>query len=134
VPTEAPLRIIAASQEINTLSGEFMFKASTAAILMFVLTCLIHSSQAQSSPASKNSAAAKAGQQLFVQKCFQCHSVNEGEVRFGPSLYHVMKGSHAKSATDIRGYLKNGKGKMPPIGATLTKEETDSILAYLHSL
>jgi mono/diheme cytochrome c family protein len=76
-----------------------------------------------------------AGQQVFTQNCFQCHSANEGQVRFGPSLYGEMKGTPPKkSATQIRGILSDGKGKMPSFKQKLTQQDMDNLIAYLHTL
>jgi mono/diheme cytochrome c family protein len=92
------------------------------------------SSQAAHKPAD-TSAAVHAGEDVFTQKCFQCHSVLEGQVRLGPSLYHVSKGPHPKKTqAEIREILANGKGKMPPFKEILTQEDTDNLLAYLRSL
>ena len=74
-----------------------------------------------------------AGEEVFLQKCFQCHSINKGEVRVGPSLYGVMKNGHL-SAAQVHTQLVNGKGKMPPFKDLLTPEEMDHVIAYLHSL
>jgi len=75
-----------------------------------------------------------AGEQVFLQKCFQCHSVNKDEVRVGPSLYSVMKGSHSETAAQVRSQIVDGKGRMPPFKGLLTPEEVDHVVAYLHSL
>jgi cytochrome c2 len=72
-------------------------------------------SAAQSSAAAYTPANAHAGEQVFLQRCFQCHSVNPGEVRIGPSLFHVMKGPKAVSAAQI-------------------PDDVNHIIAYLHSL
>lgn len=89
---------------------------------------------AQSAPASA-SPAAHAGQQVFTQRCFQCHSVLPDQVRFGPSLYNEMKKPHPKKTdAQVRSILQNGNGKMPSFKDVLTKEDTDNLLAYLHTL
>ena len=80
-------------------------------------------SAAQPSAAAYTPANAHAGEQVFLQKCFQCHSVNPGEVRIGPSLFHVMKGPKAVSSAQVRIQLRDGKGKMPPFKDLLTPEE-----------
>jgi mono/diheme cytochrome c family protein len=83
----------------------------------------------------KGTGDAHAGQQVFTQNCFQCHSSNEGQVRFGPSLYGEMKGTPPKkSATQIRGILSDGRGKMPSFKQKLTQEDVDNLIAYLHTL
>jgi mono/diheme cytochrome c family protein len=96
---------------------------------------LIVRGQASHKPADK-STSIHAGEEVFVQKCFQCHSVLEGQVvRMGPSLYHLSKGPHPKKTpTEIRKILTDGKGKMPPFKEILTQDDTDNLLAYLRSL
>jgi mono/diheme cytochrome c family protein len=87
-------------------------------------------------PAAKAYSAAnvQAGQGVFLSVCFQCHSVNKGEVRVGPSMYGIMKGPHAKSAAEVRLQVTKGKGKMPPFETILTPDQIDQVVAYLHSL
>jgi mono/diheme cytochrome c family protein len=113
-----------------------MYRLLAAVSLLSFALCvpsLVHS-QAAAKPADKT-ASIHAGEEMFVQKCFQCHSVNEGQVRLGPSLYHVAKGPHArKTPAQIREILANGKGKMPSFKETLTQEDTDNLIAYLRSL
>ena len=96
---------------------------------------LIVRGQASHNPADK-SASIHAGEELFIQKCFQCHTVLEGQgVRLGPSLYHLFRGPHPKkTSAEIREILANGKSKMPPFKEVLTQEDTDNLLAYLRSL
>ena len=89
---------------------------------------------AQANPASKQQAV-HAGQQVFTQHCFQCHSVLPDQVRFGPSLHGLLKKPHPlKTEPEVRTILKNGLGKMPSFKDVLSKEETDNLLAYLHTL
>ena len=76
----------------------------------------------------------QAGQNVFLSMCFQCHSVNKGETRVGPSLFGVMKGPHAKTAAEVRLQVTKGKDKMPPFGTILTPKQVDQVIAYLHSL
>jgi mono/diheme cytochrome c family protein len=90
--------------------------------------------QAQSST-DKNTAMVHAGQDIYTRKCLQCHSINEGEVRLGPSLYGEMKKPHPKkTATEVRTIIENGKGKMPSFQDKLVKQDIDNLLAYLHTL
>jgi mono/diheme cytochrome c family protein len=92
-----------------------------------------HPSQAQSAATSKE-ALVHAGQDLFTQKCHQCHSVVEGQYSFGPNLYHEMKKSPKKTPADVRAILKNGKNKMPAFGDKLSEDDTKELLAYLQTL
>ena len=82
---------------------------------------------------AKPAAAVHAGQDVFTAKCFQCHSTVKDQVRFGPSLYGKLK-QHQKSEAQVRQILKDGKGKMPSFDGKLTPEETNNLLAYLHTL
>ncbi len=91
-------------------------------------------SHAQSTKAANNAAMVHAGQDVFAQKCMQCHSVNEGQAMFGPTLYREMKKPHGSNAAEIRTILKNGKGKMPAFADKLTPEDVNNLLAYLHTL
>jgi len=96
--------------------------------------CAPTPSAAQPTDAAYTPANAHAGEQVFLQRCFQCHSVNPGEVRIGPTLFHVMKGPKAVSAAQIRIQLRDGKGKMPPFKDILTPDDINHVIAYLHSL
>jgi mono/diheme cytochrome c family protein len=102
--------------------------------LPLLLVGLAVSANAQANVASKQQAV-HAGQQIFLQRCMQCHSVNPNQVVFGPSLYGELTTSpHKKTAAQVRVILKNGKGKMPVFGAILSEKDVDNLLAYLHSL
>jgi mono/diheme cytochrome c family protein len=105
-----------------------------AALLITLAICSSPRTQAQSS-ADKNIAAIHAGQDIYTHKCLQCHSVNDGEVRFGPSLYGEMrKPNPKKSASEVRTIIENGKGKMPSFQEKLTKQDIDNLLTYLRTL
>ena len=117
-----------------------MYKSSAILSLMLLAGSASLGVLCASVPSSPQSAAAytpanaRAGEQVFLQRCFQCHSVNPGEVRIGPSLFHVMKGPKAVSAAQVRIQLRDGKGKMPPFKDILTPDEVNHIIAYLHTL
>jgi mono/diheme cytochrome c family protein len=76
------------------------------------------------SPRSRDAAQAQAGnatkqkskgQQISLQKCMVCHSVNKNQVMLGPSLWNEMSRSpHNKTAAQIRVLLREGKGKNAP--------------------
>jgi mono/diheme cytochrome c family protein len=97
-------------------------------------------SQAVAAEAATKKAAAKggdakAGQQLFNSTCMQCHSTNEGQVLFGPSLYHeTKKATGKKTPAEIREIITNGKGKMPPLGSKFDDKQKDDIIAYVKTL
>jgi mono/diheme cytochrome c family protein len=105
-----------------------MSNFSTAAILL--VAALSYSAVGQDAKPT-----AAAGEKVFLQRCFQCHSTAEGQVKFGPSLYGELKPPHPKKTpAEIRTILKEGKGKMPSFKDILTQEDTDNLIAYIHSL
>jgi mono/diheme cytochrome c family protein len=120
--------------------GEFMSKVFLAGLMTTLLAVFLAASTVLSppglnaqAPKMTKDAMVHAGQDLFAQKCMQCHSVIEGQAMFGPSLYREMK-KPTGSAPNIRLVLKNGKGKMPSFQDKLTPEDTNNLLAYLHTL
>jgi mono/diheme cytochrome c family protein len=119
---------------IGALMPKVFLITMGATLLIASTICSSPRTQAQSS-ADKNLAAVHAGQDIYTHKCLQCHSVNEGEVRLGPSLYGEMRKPYPKkSATEVRTILENGKGKMPSFQEKLTKQDIDNLLTYLRTL
>jgi mono/diheme cytochrome c family protein len=111
--------------------GVFMLLLSAIAVLCFFPMRAAQGPTNQTSRASN----AHSGKTIFLQKCFQCHSVIEGQARLGPNLYGVMKKPHPrKTDSDVNALLKNGKGKMPSFADTLTPEDEGDLIAYLHSI
>jgi mono/diheme cytochrome c family protein len=105
-----------------------------AALLIVSAVCASPRTQAQSR-ADKNAAAVHAGQDIYTHNCLQCHSVNEGEVRLGPSLYGEMRRPNPKkSAPEVLTILENGKGKMPSFQDKLMKQDIENLLVYLRTL
>jgi cytochrome c551 len=120
----------------DSMRKEFMVGAvmMSLAVCMATLTLLYPiSSRAEGTKTANSAATVQAGQDIFQQRCMQCHSVVAGQAMFGPSLFHEMKKPHG-SASDIRTILQNGKGKMPSFKDRLTPEDTNNLLAYLHTL
>jgi mono/diheme cytochrome c family protein len=111
------------------------FLTVSLSLFLAIAVCSPESSRAQASAAEKTSVKVQAGQDVFNQKCLPCHSINEGQVSFGPSLYGEMAKSHPKKrAAEVREIIKNGKGKMPSFNDKLTQQDTDDLLVYLHTL
>ena len=114
--------------------GEILFCTQKSFSLLSLSLAIALPVSAQTGAASKQEAV-HAGQKVFTQRCFQCHSVIPDQVRFGPSLHGVLSKPHPrKTDAQVRMILKNGKGKMPSFNDVLSKQETDDLLAYLHSL
>jgi mono/diheme cytochrome c family protein len=79
-------------------------------------------------------AQAATGKELFDAKCAGCHSKDgSAETAVGKSLgakdLRVTKLTDAQILTQ----LHDGKDNMPPF-SSLTKEEADSVVAYVHEL
>jgi mono/diheme cytochrome c family protein len=106
---------------------------SASALLIALSPALSATAHAQAGGASK--AAVRAGQQIYYQRCLQCHSVNKDQVMIGPSLWGEMTTSpHRKTAAQVRAQIHDGKGKMPAFKDILTKEDTDNLLAFIKTL
>jgi mono/diheme cytochrome c family protein len=95
---------------------------------------LASSSGAQASAAAAPSPKAHAGEEIFNQKCMQCHAVHQGQYSFGPNFEGEMKKPHHRSAAEIRTIIKEGKGKMPAFADKLTPPEIDDLLVYIRTL
>jgi mono/diheme cytochrome c family protein len=112
-----------------------MFKVFAATFLTIGTLCFSPTAHAQAPAAAKGAGNAHTGEEVFTKRCFQCHSVIEGQVRFGPSLFGVMKGPHPrKTPAEVRTILKEGKNKMPSFKDILSEEDIENLLAYLHTL
>jgi mono/diheme cytochrome c family protein len=76
----------------------------------------------------------RAGEQVFLHRCFQCHSVVEGQARFGPNLFHEMHKPHSKKTADeVVTVIREGKGRMPGFENILSDNEVADVVAYLHA-
>jgi mono/diheme cytochrome c family protein len=74
------------------------------------------------------------GQRIFNQSCAACHDTHGTIAKSGPGLksyYH----QHNPHPTDdaLRSIILDGKGKMPAF-STLSKSQTDDLVAYLKTL
>jgi mono/diheme cytochrome c family protein len=79
------------------------------------------------------------GHDLFQSRCAACHYDRKDAALHGPSLLGVYKKPSLPSgaaATDERvtATILHGRGLMPALGNTLDQQDTDDILAYLHTL
>ena len=114
--------------EIISYMGKMIFG------LFLTLGALAAVAHAQAGNAAKQQAI-QAGQQVYIERCMQCHSVNKDQVLLGPSLWGEMtKSPHKKTAAQIRALIQNGKGKMPPWKSILSDDDVNNVLAYVRSL
>jgi mono/diheme cytochrome c family protein len=101
--------------------------------LLILISMVPRVAQTQTNSAAKQHASN--GQQVFIQKCMACHSVNKDQVMTGPSLWsETSKSPHKKSPAQIRTIIQDGKGKMPPWKTILTPDQVDDVIAYLRTL
>lgn len=81
----------------------------------------------------------RTGRVIFHANCSSCHNDRVDRPLHGPSLAGIYKRQYLPSgapANDERVVhtIEHGRNMMPPISNQLTKEETDELLAYLHTL
>jgi mono/diheme cytochrome c family protein len=79
------------------------------------------------------------GYYVFQSTCRQCHSDRVSQPLNGPSLRGVFKKQYLPSgapANDDRvmATVVNGYGIMPAMGRSLSQQDLNDLLAYLHTL
>ena len=113
-----------------------MFKLSGAAVILFLCIAAVLSIASDSGAQTLAAPSAKvhAGEEIFTQRCMQCHAVHEGQTSFGPNLQGELKKPHHQSNAEVRTIIKAGKGKMPAFSEKLTPAELDDLVAYMHTL
>jgi mono/diheme cytochrome c family protein len=92
-----------------------------------------------SKPLSELTPQEHAGQQIFVSRCSNCHYANSQDGLYGPGLEGMFHKPYLPSgapANDDRvtSVILRGRGMMPPLGNTLTDQQLQDLLAYLHTL
>jgi cytochrome c len=73
------------------------------------------------------------------EQCTVCHNADTDEKKVGPGLkglFQRNKLKNGKSLSDenVLAVINSGGGGMPSFANTLSREEKDNLLAYLHSL
>ena len=81
---------------------------------------------------------AEGGGDVFKAKCATCHgATGAGDTGMGKAMKVRDLGSadvQKQSDADLSGIITNGKGKMPKYEGKLTKEEIDSVVAFVRTL
>jgi mono/diheme cytochrome c family protein len=104
-------------------------------LAILLATTFAMSANGQAPKAGSLTGSVTEGQQVFTKRCMQCHSVNQGQVMLGPSLYGEMRLSpHKKTAAQVRTSIRDGKGKMPPFKDVLSSDDINNLIAYLATL
>jgi mono/diheme cytochrome c family protein len=80
-----------------------------------------------------------AGRRLFVSECSGCHYAETEKGLNGPGLEGLFRKRYLPSgavANDARvtAVIRRGRNMMPALGNTLSEEEVDELMAYLHTL
>ena len=79
------------------------------------------------------------GRQVFAARCSNCHYADSADGLYGPGLQGLLRKPYLPSgrvANDksVTGVILRGWAMMPPLGNTLTDQELQDLLAYLHTL
>jgi len=81
---------------------------------------------------------AEGGGDVFKAKCAMCHGASgAGDTGMGKAMNLRDLGSpdvQKQSDADLSGIITNGKGKMPKYDGKLTKEQIDSVVAFIRTL
>lgn len=108
--------------------------------ILFACFLLTH---AGAQDGGKKGDAAK-GKEVFDANCAICHNADSDEALVGPGLKNLFKwpphklsdGTEHKEHTVeiIRNQIVNGGGAMAPMGASVSGEDLENLLAYLQTL
>ena len=79
------------------------------------------------------------GRQTFVRNCSGCHNAYSSWGSKGPSLKRLFRKQFLPSglpANDrfVRETIVSGRGMMPAQGDSITVQQLDDLIAYLHTL
>jgi mono/diheme cytochrome c family protein len=94
---------------------------------------------APSKPLSELTPQEASGRQVFVARCSSCHYPDSEKGLNGPGLQGLFRKPYLPSggaANDARvtEVILSGRGMMPPLGNTLSDQQLNDLLAYLHTL
>ncbi len=80
-----------------------------------------------------------AGRLLYRQSCAPCHDAHSVPGQNGPHLKGLLKKQFLPSGLPanerfVRQTIVSGRNMMPAVGGSLTPQQLDDLIAYLHSL
>ncbi len=95
--------------------------------------------QSPSKPARALTPQESRGQQVFANQCSSCHYADSDKGMYGPGLaglFHkpYLTSGIAANEARVRAVILHGWGMMPPMGNTLSDQEVEDLMAYLHTL
>jgi mono/diheme cytochrome c family protein len=79
------------------------------------------------------------GRHIFDRQCGGCHEAYSSRSLKGPSLKGLFKRQYMKNGMPaneerVRDIAVHGRAKMPSFGRSLTPEQIDQVMQYLHTL
>jgi mono/diheme cytochrome c family protein len=79
------------------------------------------------------------GRRVFQLYCAVCHSAYNSKSLKGPSMKGVFQKEYLPSglvANDrfVQQTIVRGRNMMPPMGNSLSQQQVDDVIAYLHTL
>lgn len=94
---------------------------------------------APSKPLSELTPQEAAGHQVFVSRCSSCHYASTEKGLNGPGLEGLFRKPYLPSggaAKDdrVRAVILRGRNMMPALGNTLSDQQMEDLMAYLHTL
>jgi mono/diheme cytochrome c family protein len=90
-------------------------------------------------PASELTPEEAAGSRVFTSQCSGCHYATSEDGKNGPGLKGLFRKPYLPSGAAannnrVTAVIVHGRGMMPPLGNTLSEEELQALIAYLHTL
>jgi len=79
------------------------------------------------------------GRRVYKVYCAVCHSAYSSQALKGPTMKGLYKKAYLPSgliANDrfVEQTIVRGRNMMPPLGNSLSQQEIDEVIAYLHTL
>jgi len=79
------------------------------------------------------------GRRVFERDCAACHSAYSSSGSKGPSLKNLFRKKFLPSGLPathrfVEQTIVGGRNMMPPMGETVTRQELDDLMSYLHTL
>jgi len=112
--------------------------AVIAVLALFLASC--HVERRKSDAELGLNAQQIAGRKIYDAHCERCHEPYSTEGKQGPGLKHMFRNQYLREsglpANDdrVREIILFGRSKMPAFGQVLNNQDTQDLLAYLHTL